>query len=66
LSIEPSSYDLCLMISTNKEAFGVVVMQTDDTLGLSDKAFVVFKDEQLEKAKLIAKPKEFLSKSNAL
>jgi hypothetical protein len=34
LLMTTSSYDPCLLITTKKEAFGVVGMQTDDTLFL--------------------------------
>jgi hypothetical protein len=66
LSIEPSTYDPCLLISTNKERFGIVAMQTDDTLGLSNKEFAVLEDKELNKANFTAKPKETLSTANPL
>jgi hypothetical protein len=56
-----SSYDPCLLVTTTKDAFGVVGMQTDDTLILGDRNFVQLENEELQKAKLNAKPIETLS-----
>jgi len=61
LSMVTSSYDPCLLVTTTKDAFGVVGMQTDDTLILGNKAFAQLEDEELGKAKLSAKPAEALS-----
>ena len=36
LHMTTSTYDLCLLITTTKERFAIVGMQTDDTLGLLD------------------------------
>ncbi len=66
LSMEPSTYDPCLLISTNKERFGIVAMQTDDTLGLSNDRFAILEDEELRKAQFTAKPKETLSTAKPL
>jgi hypothetical protein len=59
--METSLYDLCLLITTSKDAFRVVGMQTDDTLILGDNNFVKLKQDELEKAKLSAKPVDTLS-----
>jgi hypothetical protein len=56
-----SLYDLCLLITTIKQAFGVVGMQTDDILFLGSKEFATLKEEELKKANLTAKPREELS-----
>ena len=67
LGMEVSTFDPCLMITTtSKELFGLVGMQTDDTLGLSTEEFAILEDEQLRKANLQAKPKEVLSPTNPL
>jgi hypothetical protein len=55
-----STYNPCLLIITTKAAFGVVEMQTDDTLILRSKEFNTIKEEELTKAKFSAKPKELL------
>ena len=51
----------CLLIITTKAAFGVVEIQTDDTLILRSKEFNTIKEEELTKAKFSAKPKELFS-----
>lgn len=61
LGMQTSSYDPCLLITTTKDAFGIVGMQTDDTLILGDDNFARIEDEELHKAKLSAKPTEALS-----
>ncbi len=66
LSMEPSTYDPCLLISTNKNRFGLIAIQTDNTLGLSNKGFALLEDEELKKAKFTAKPKETLTKAKPL
>jgi hypothetical protein len=55
------TYDPCLLIITTKAAFGVVGIQTDDTLILGSKEFNTIEDKELTKAKFSAKPKELLS-----
>ena len=45
-----SSYDPCLLITTKKEAFGVVGMQTDNTLFLASDEFAALEDNELQKA----------------
>ncbi|KAK1912816.1 hypothetical protein P3342_004752 [Pyrenophora teres f. teres] len=50
--METSTYDPCLLISKATDAgtttgFGIVGMQTDDTLGLSDNAFADKEDKEL-------------------
>ena len=50
LQMITSTYDPCLLITTSKERFAVVGMQTDDTLGLSNNEFAALEQEELEKA----------------
>jgi hypothetical protein len=45
-----SLYNPCLLITTKKEAFKVVNMQTNDTLFLASDEFVALKDSELQKA----------------
>lgn len=54
------------MISTNKEVFSIVAIQTNDTLSLSDLKFTTLEDQELKKAKFTVKLKEALSIKNAL
>ena len=66
LSMVTSSYDPCLLITTTKEVFGVVGMQTDDTLFLGSEEFATLEDNELQKAKLSAKPRDELSPTSNL
>ena len=60
-------YNPYLLITTKKEAFGVVVMQTDNTLFLAFKEFTTLKDSELQKVHLTAKLRDKLSaKSNLI
>jgi hypothetical protein len=40
-------YNSCLLITTKKEIFGVVSIQTDDILFLVFKEFAILKDNKL-------------------
>lgn len=57
-----STYDPCLLI-TNRgpETFGIVGLQTDDTLAIGTSAFSSAENAALQKANFQAKPKERLS-----
>jgi hypothetical protein len=61
-----SSYDPCLLITTSKEAFGLVGMQTDDTLILGDDKFAAIENAELKKAHLTAKPTDHISPEEPL
>jgi hypothetical protein len=61
-----STYDPCLLITTTKEVFDVVRMQTDDTLILESEEFDTIKDKELIKVKFSAKLKELLSSETPL
>jgi hypothetical protein len=65
LLMATSIYDPCLLITTTKEQFSIVGIQTDNTLGLLDNRFVALEQDKLDKARFIAKPKETLLKENA-
>jgi hypothetical protein len=66
LLMETSTYDPCLLITNTEEYFGVVGMQTDDTLILADEKFSDREEEERAKAKFLAKPKEKLAPENPL
>jgi hypothetical protein len=66
LAMATSTYDPCLLITTTKGAFGIVGMQTDDTLILGSKEFDTIEEEELTRAKFSAKPKELLSPETPL
>ncbi|RAL58350.1 hypothetical protein DID88_005767 [Monilinia fructigena] len=59
LKMEQSTYDPCLL-HTNRMGFGIVGLQTDDTLIVADKEFARSEQEQLEKAHFMAKDREKL------
>jgi hypothetical protein len=59
-------YNLCFLIIIIKAAFGVVKIQTDDTLILRLKEFDTIEEEKLTKAKFSVKPKELLSSETLL
>ena len=61
-----STYDPCFLITTGKEAFGIVGIQTDDTLILASEEFLALEDSELSKANFLAKPKEALTPEDPL
>ena len=61
LKMATSTYDLCLLITTTKDAFGMVGIQTDDTLILASDEFLQKEDSELTQANLRAKPKTTLT-----
>jgi hypothetical protein len=61
-----STYDPCLLITTTENAFGIVGMQTDDTLILGSEEFSILENDELTKANLSAKPKEVLCSNTPL
>ncbi|KAF1827985.1 hypothetical protein BDW02DRAFT_603989 [Decorospora gaudefroyi] len=64
LQMETSTYDLCLLISKSTAAgVGIVGIQTDDTLGLSDKQLAAKEKDEL---RFNAKEKEVLTKDNKI
>jgi hypothetical protein len=67
LQMETSSFDPCLLISIpGSTSIGIVGMQTDDTIGLSDDGFDQDEDKELQKAAFVAKPKQRLSTEQPL
>jgi hypothetical protein len=48
------------LITTTEKEFGIVGIQTDDTLILGLQEFNMLEEEELTKAKFTAKPKELL------
>ena len=57
LQMETSTYDPCLLISTKEShEFGVVGMQTDDTLILGDEDFLAREQDEITKAGFLTKP----------
>jgi hypothetical protein len=63
--MKESTYDSCLLY-TNEDGFGVVGLQTDDTLFLADKSFAEAEESELYKANFLAKDREQLTSSTPI
>jgi hypothetical protein len=61
-----STFDPCFLITTTKAPFGIVGMQTDDTIILGDDQFSALEEDELVKANLTAKPKAKLDLTTPL
>ncbi|KAL3702992.1 hypothetical protein TMatcc_010179 [Talaromyces marneffei ATCC 18224] len=67
LNIETSTYDPCLLhCSDSKQGFGIVGMQTDDTLIVANDTFAVREEEEIQRANILCKPREELTIDNPL
>ncbi|KAK6218082.1 hypothetical protein QIS74_02513 [Colletotrichum tabaci] len=67
LEMASSTYDPCLLLPSEDNAdFGMVGMQTDDTIGLSDSSFDAREGDELAQASFSAKPKTYLSVDDKL
>jgi hypothetical protein len=60
LAMDQSTYDPCLLV-THTKGFGVVGLQTDDTLFIADTEFAAAEQAELQKAKFLAKEREILA-----
>lgn len=65
LAMVQSTFDPCLLF-TNTNGFGIVGLQTDDTLFLADDTFARAEQDKLQEAKLLAKERERLSTTTTL
>ena len=59
-----STYDPCLFYSSS--SFGIVGMQTDNTLILADNDFASIDDDAIILAKIMTKDKEHLTSAHSL
>lgn len=70
LNMETSTYDTCLLSSKNDNKtnleFGIVGIQTDDTLKVGNEEFLRKETEEIIKAGLLHKPLDILSLKNNL
>src|SRR6266571_9174464 len=66
LLMTTSTFNPCFLITTTGTPFGIVGMQTDNTIILGDNQFSALKENKLVKANLIAKPKEKLNSTTPL
>ena len=67
--MEQSTYDPCLLTTCtaiDSGPFGLVGLQTDDTLTLANDAFAHMEEDELQKAKFTAKPREQLTREHPL
>jgi hypothetical protein len=78
LRMNQSTYDPCLLYTTGSTAskttssgdngedtgFGIIGIQTDDTLILADKTFATNEADELKKAQFLSKERECLTQSN--
>ena len=54
-------FNPCFLIITTGTLFGIIGIQTNDTIILGNNKFLALKENELIKANLIAKPKEKLN-----
>ena len=59
-------FDLCFLITTTGTPFGIISMQTNNTIILGDDQFLALKEDKLVKANFTAKPKEKLNLTTPL
>jgi hypothetical protein len=61
LDIETLAFDPCLLITKDGTDFGIVGMQTDDTLNVGTQGFIDKEEDKLQQAKMKAKPRTILN-----
>lgn len=66
LSMEPSTFDPCLLMTKDRNPFGMVGVQVDDTLVLATPDFAAQEDTEFKAAGFEAKPVQVLSDTNPL
>jgi hypothetical protein len=66
LRMTQSTYDPCLLFTRERPGFGIVGLQTDDTLFAADATFAAREDSELKKANFEAKPCETLTPTHPL
>ncbi|KAL3713544.1 hypothetical protein TMatcc_002247 [Talaromyces marneffei ATCC 18224] len=67
LNMDVSTYDPCLLhCSDSKQGFGIIGIQTDDTLIVANDTFAAREEEEIRRAKIRCKPREQLTTDNPL
>ena len=66
LQMEQSAYDPCLLYTDKDTGFGIVGLQTDDTLFLGDDVFAEAEEAKLHEAGFLAKKREKLTLTTPL
>ena len=64
LYINQSTYNPCLLYAGGDLGFGIVGIQTDDTLILCDNTFATNEADELKRARFLSKEREQLTQSN--
>jgi hypothetical protein len=54
--METSTYDSCLLFRNDNTHFGIIGLQTDDTLIVADEQFASVEEEKVQKARFECKP----------
>jgi hypothetical protein len=66
LAMTSSTFDPCLLFTDSSDGFGMVGLQTDDSLMAGDDAFYSKEETALKTAKFLAKPRENLTADHRL
>ena len=66
LLMTTSTFNPCFLIITTGTPFGIIGMQTDDTIILGNDQFSALEEDELVKANLMTKPKEKLNLTTPL
>ena len=66
LQMMQSTYDPCLLFANEGDYFGLVGLQTDDTLFVGTESFASAEDSELKKAHLMSKDREQLTIGNPI
>ena len=66
LNMRPSTYDPCLLIHNVDNVFGLIGMQTDDTIGPIDETFAKMEEEAMKEAGFPSKPRQALTTSSPI
>ncbi|APA06573.1 hypothetical protein sscle_02g013430 [Sclerotinia sclerotiorum 1980 UF-70] len=67
LKMQQSTYDPCLLYTNNEDTgFGIVGLQTDDTLIVDNEKFIQAEEKELKDANFIAKDREELTHDHPL
>ena len=61
LGMTESTYDPCLLYKTNSSEFGIVGMQTDDTLILANDIFATKEEKAIKEANILTKQRDCLT-----
>jgi hypothetical protein len=61
LLIDTFTYDFCLLITITNSIFRIVGIQTDNTIILGDKCFLVQEEHELTQVNYTTKPKKTFS-----